>query len=166
MYSPCDSNWGWHGEWFYIKNPVEAPFTGRRPKKRESWSLGPSSQQNKLEVIEVELQKLVQHGLNGLRVFHTFFRHRVTPLAERSRAMWMYSDPTDPDRTSPEELAKDEVWSHLDRVLQLRPKETLDGKPGALNAMKQSNLVCSPLFTSVFFSLFALLYLDFESFVS
>ena len=57
-YSPCDSNRGWHGEWFYIRNPVEAPFplfTERRPERRESWSWGPSSRQNKLEVIEAEL---------------------------------------------------------------------------------------------------------------
>ena len=26
MYTPCDSNWGWHGEWFYIRNPAEASF--------------------------------------------------------------------------------------------------------------------------------------------
>ena len=25
-YIPYDSNRGWHGEWFYIRNPVEAPF--------------------------------------------------------------------------------------------------------------------------------------------
>jgi len=25
-YLPCDSNRGWHGEWFYIRNPVAAPF--------------------------------------------------------------------------------------------------------------------------------------------
>ena len=25
-YSLCDSNRGWHGEWFYIRNPVGAPF--------------------------------------------------------------------------------------------------------------------------------------------
>ena len=25
-YIPCDSNWGWDGEWFYIQNPMEAPF--------------------------------------------------------------------------------------------------------------------------------------------
>jgi len=45
-YSPCDSNRGWHGEWFYIRNPAEAPFppfTGRRPERWESWSWGPSS---------------------------------------------------------------------------------------------------------------------------
>ena len=33
VYTPCDSNRGWHGEWFYIRNPTEAPFppfTGRR----------------------------------------------------------------------------------------------------------------------------------------
>ena len=49
-------------EWFYIRNPVVAPFppfTEKRPERQESWSWGPSSWQNKLEVIEVELQKLV-----------------------------------------------------------------------------------------------------------
>ena len=62
MYSPCDSNRGWHGEWFYIRNLAEVPFlpfTGRRPKRRESWLWGPSSWHNKLEVIKAELQKLV-----------------------------------------------------------------------------------------------------------
>ena len=59
MYTPCDSNRGWHGEWFYIRNPVEAPFltfTGRRPKRQESWSWGLASRQKKkVEIIEVEL---------------------------------------------------------------------------------------------------------------
>ena len=85
-YSPYDSNQGWHGEWFYIRNLVEASFplfTRRKPKRQESWSWGLSNRQNKLDVIEVELQKLVQHGLDGVRVFHTFFCHRVTPLVER-----------------------------------------------------------------------------------
>ena len=38
-YTPYDSNRGWHGEWCYIRNPVEAPFslfTRRRPERRES----------------------------------------------------------------------------------------------------------------------------------
>ena len=59
--------------------------------------------------------------------------------------MWNYLGPIDPNRASPEELAKDEVWSRLDRVLQLRDKESLEGKPGPLHAAKLSNLVCSPL---------------------
>ena len=59
--------------------------------------------------------------------------------------MWAYSGPTDPDRASPEELTKDEVWSRLDRVLQLRDKDSLEGMPGPLHAAKLSNLVCSPL---------------------
>ena len=57
-YTPCDFNRGWHGEWFYIRNPVGAPFptfTGRKLERRESWSSGPSGRQNKLEVIEIEL---------------------------------------------------------------------------------------------------------------
>ena len=35
------------------------PFTGRRPERRESWSWGPSSRQNKLGIIETELHKLL-----------------------------------------------------------------------------------------------------------
>ena len=88
-----------------------SPFTGRRPERRESWSWGPSSRQNKLEIIRAELQKLVQHGLDGLRVFHTFFHHRVAPLAERTWLMWLYFGPMDPDYASPVELVKDEGWS-------------------------------------------------------
>ena len=35
---------GWHDLWFYIRNPVEAPFlsfTKRRPERRGSWLWGP-----------------------------------------------------------------------------------------------------------------------------
>ena len=83
----------------------------------------------------------MQHDLDGLRVFHTFFHHRVTPLAERRRPMWNYFGPTDPNRASPEELAKDEVRSRLNWVLQLREKEPLEGKPRPLHATKLSNMV-------------------------
>ena len=58
MYTPYDSNQGWHKEWFYIRNPAEAPFspfTGRRLERQESWSWGPASRQKKVEIIEVEL---------------------------------------------------------------------------------------------------------------
>ena len=37
-YIPYDSNRGWHGEWFYIRNPAEVPFpalTGGRPEKQD-----------------------------------------------------------------------------------------------------------------------------------
>ena len=89
-----------------------------------------------MEIIEAELQKFMRRGLNGVRVFHTLFRHRVAPLAERTWPMWKYNGLMDPDHTSLEELPNDEVWSRVDRVLQLRPKETLDGMPKALNDMK------------------------------
>ena len=84
------------------------------------------------------------HGLDRVRVFHTFFHHRVAPLAERTRPMWLYSSLMDLDHASLVELAKDEVWSRLDRVLQLKARETLEGKPGPLHARKLPNLVCSP----------------------
>ena len=136
---------------------MEAPFpsfTSRRPKRQESWSWGPAiRQKKKVEIIEVELQKLVRCGLDEVRVFHTLFHRRVAPLAESTRPMWKYNGLMDPDRASLEELLNDEVWSHLDQVLQLRPKETLDGKPGPLNAAMVSKLVCSPLSTPCSFPL-------------
>ena len=64
----------------------------------------------------------MRNGLDRVRVFHTFFRCRVALLAERARSMWMYTGPTDPDHASSDELASDEVWSRLDRVLRLRAK--------------------------------------------
>ena len=67
--------------------------------------------------------------------------------------MWKYNGLLDPTRVLPEELPNDEVWSHLDRVLQLRPKENLDGKPRPFNAATVSKLVCSPSFTPYSFPL-------------
>ena len=64
--------------------------------------------------------------------------------------MWEYSGPMDPNHTSSEELPKDEVWSCLDQMLQLRDKDTLEGTPGPLDAVKLSNLVC-PLFVTFTF---------------
>ena len=100
---------------------MEAPFpafTGGRPAKQKSWSWGCArSERHKVEVIEEELWKLVRLGLDGVWVFHTLFRCRVAPLAERTRPMWKYSDPTDPDHALLEELPNNKVWSRLDRVL-------------------------------------------------
>ena len=113
MYSPCDSNQGWHGEWFYIRNPAMAPFpvfTGRRPEKKESWSWGcAKKEKHKVGVNEAELWNLVKSSLNRVRVFHTLYRHWVMPLAERVRPMWMYDGLSDPDRTSSEDLPDNEV---------------------------------------------------------
>ena len=67
----------------------------------------------------------------------------------------MYSGPSDPDRASPEDLPDDEVWSHLDRVLQLKPKERVEGKPAPFNSAIVSRLVCSLLFSSYFFLCFS-----------
>jgi len=100
-YIPYDSNRGWHVEWFYIRNPVEAPcpaFTGGRPKKQDSWSWGPSYR-----------EKLVRRSLDGARLFHTLYHRRVAPLAKRAQPMWRYGGPSDLDHASPKELPNDEV---------------------------------------------------------
>ena len=91
---------------------MEVPFllfTYRRPERWDSWSWGPTSRQNKVEIIEAELQKLVRRGLDGVRVFHTLYRHQGASLAERARLMWRYSGTSDPNRALSEELPDDEV---------------------------------------------------------
>ena len=92
---------------------MEVPFpvfTGGRPERRDSWSWGPSCREKKkVEIIEAELQKLVRRGLDGVRVFHTLYHCRVAPLAERTRPMWRYDGPSDPNHVSLEELSNDEV---------------------------------------------------------
>ena len=152
-YTPCDSNREWHGECFYIRNPAEAPFpafTGGRPEKQDSWSWGCSRRKKKkVEITEEELRKLVRRGLDGVQVFHTLYRRWVAPLAERTQPMWRYNGPIDPDHASPEEPSNDDVWSRLDRVLQLKPREKVEGKPIPLNASVVSRMVRFP-FYSVF----------------
>ena len=100
-------------EWFYIRNPIKAPFsafTGGRPEKQKSWSWGCAHpERHKVEVIEEELRKLVRSSLNGVQVFHTLFCRWVTPLEERTRPMWKYNGPKDPNCALLEELPNDKV---------------------------------------------------------
>ena len=55
--------------------------------------------------------------------------------------MWMYGGWLDLDHVSPEDLPDNEVWSRLGRVLQLRSKDTVVGKPIPFNALVVSNPV-------------------------
>ena len=129
--------------------------------KQKSWSWGYThTERHKVEAIEEELRKLVRGGLDRVRVFHTLYRRRVAPLVERTQPMWKYNGPMDPDRASPEELPNNEVWSRLGRVLQLRPKEKVDGKPTPFNSAIVSRLVCSLLLIHASSSAF--LSFDFE----
>ena len=65
--------------------------------------------------------------------------------------MWKYNGSTDPDRALPEELPDDEVWSRLGRVLQLKPRERVEGRLVPFNSTIVSILVCSLLFSPCFF---------------
>ena len=78
--------------------------------KQKSWSWGCAhTERHKVEVIKEELQKLVRGGLDRAWVFHTLYRRRVAPLAERTHTMWTYSGRSDPDQASPEDLWDDEI---------------------------------------------------------
>ena len=74
--------------------------------------------------------------------------------------MWRYGGPLDPDCASPEELPDDEVWSRLDRVLQMKPKEKVYGKPAPFNSTIMSRLVCSLPFSPCFFLYFPVFYFE------
>ena len=92
-----------------------------------------------------------------MRVFHTLYRRRVAPLAERTHPMWTYGGRSDPDCASLEELPDDEIWSRVGRVLQLRPRETVVGKPIPFNASIVPTLVCSLISFVLFLYLFPFL---------
>ena len=101
-------------------------------------------------------------------MFHTLYRRWVTPFVERTCPMWLYSGPSDPDHVSPEDLLDDEVWSRLGRVLQLKPRERVEGRPVPFNSSIMSTLVCSLLFSPhVFlcFSYMCIFLFDWESHV-
>ena len=74
--------------------------------------------------------------------------------------MWKYSGPSDPDRASPEKLPNDNVWSRLDRVLQTKPKEKVNGKPAPFNSIIVSRLVCSLPFSPCFFLCFPIFFIS------
>ena len=69
--------------------------------------------------------------------------------------MWMYDGLSDPDRTSSEDLPDDEVYSRLGRVLQLKPRERVEGRPMPFNSSIVSTLVCSLLFSPHVFLCFS-----------
>ena len=98
-------------------------------------------------------------------MFHTLYHRRVAPLAERTRPMWLYSGPSDPDRASPEDLPDDEVWSCLGQVLQLKPRERVEGRPMPFNSSVVSHLVCSLLFSLHFLLCFSYFFFDWEPLV-
>ena len=78
--------------------------------KQKSWPWGCAhTEKHKVGVIEEELRKLIRGGLDRVQVFHTLYRHRVAPLAERMHPMWTYGGWSDSDRASPEDLPDDEI---------------------------------------------------------
>ncbi|RLN34933.1 orf3 [Panicum miliaceum] len=114
-YTPAESNKGWHGDWFYIRNPPEAPFPefhGGRP--------GMLTTEKTLVAAlkEVIRESVVDAWNNGATVFFTMCERRMTPLSERRKSMWLYSGPSDPDRSFAEELPEDDVYYWLMMVLK------------------------------------------------
>ncbi|RLN28108.1 hypothetical protein C2845_PM05G19450 [Panicum miliaceum] len=122
-YTPAESNKGWHGDWFYIRNPPEAPFPefhGGRSVLDLSWTWGTQTPEKTLmEAIEDIIQgRVVEAGLNGATLVYTMHERHVMPLAEWMKPLWLYSGLSDPDQAFAEELAEDDVFSWLMMVLK------------------------------------------------
>ncbi|RLM69727.1 orf3 [Panicum miliaceum] len=115
-YTPAKSNKGWHGDWFYIRNPPEASFPefhGGRPMRDLSWTWGTQTPEKTLvaAIKDVIWERVVEAGLNGVTLFFTMRERLVMPLAERRKSLLLYSGPSDPDRAFAEELPEDDVYS-------------------------------------------------------
>ncbi|RLM66327.1 hypothetical protein C2845_PM16G03230 [Panicum miliaceum] len=128
-YTPVDSIWGWHEEWFYIRNSAETPFpvfTGTHPAR--------------VGVLEAGLRKRVtEEGLDEVRLLSTICYRRVIPLAVRMPKMWEHRGTTDPDQVSPTAVTDDKVWLWLDMVLKVGDQQIVSG-PHAFDWEHPSNL--------------------------
>ncbi|RLN28129.1 hypothetical protein C2845_PM05G20460 [Panicum miliaceum] len=104
-YTLTESNRGWHEKWFYFRNLAEKPFqafTGAHPEKKDSWTWrAPTAEKQRVGVLEKALRKRVmEEGLDGVRLFGTILSHQVVPLADRTTRMWEYTGLADPDQAS------------------------------------------------------------------
>ncbi|RLN07530.1 hypothetical protein C2845_PM11G03410 [Panicum miliaceum] len=145
-YDPANTNKGWHDDWFYIRNPAEAPFPkfhGERPVKDASWSLGTATpEKTPVEAMkEIIRERMVKAGLNVTALFYTMRERCVMPLVEQRSSMWLYSGLSDLDRAFTEELPEDEVWSWLLMVLKGVEKDEIRGLT-AFDYKNPPNLVC------------------------
>jgi hypothetical protein len=96
---------GWRKVWFFLRNNADAPlpmFMGSCPDS-----------QPLCEVV----QQLLHNGLMGLDLLWTFLSHRVQPLRQLGMTMWMYMEPSCPNRPLSEELGDTEINTWIHRVL-------------------------------------------------
>jgi hypothetical protein len=92
---PCLSSWisnfGWHGNWFYIHDDVTTPlpwFSVATPVRLESWSQGYEWGRSKkvLEILRI-LEGQVSAGLNGVAALRTMVERWVQPLKLQARVL-------------------------------------------------------------------------------
>ncbi|RLM74422.1 hypothetical protein C2845_PM15G03530 [Panicum miliaceum] len=122
-YTTAESNKGWHGDRFYIRNPSEASFPdfhGEWQVRDLSWTWGTLTPEKTLvaAIKDVIRGRMVKAGLNGATLFFSMRERLVMPLAERRKSLWLYSGPSDPDRAFTEALPEDDVYSWLMMVLK------------------------------------------------
>jgi hypothetical protein len=115
---------------------------GARQVKQNSWTWGPpASEKGHVVFLRRALRKRVmEEGLDRVRLFSTIRARRVVPLAMRMTRKWEYTGPADPDRVSLKELPDDEVWSWVELVLKVGNQRTIGG-PDAFDKGHPPNLM-------------------------
>lgn len=103
------------------------------------------AKKQRVAFIEKALKKLITGGLDGVRLFSTFFSHLVVSLVVRTTKMWECAGPADPDRVSLEVVSDDEVWLWVEMVLKVGNQWVVRG-PAAFNREHPPNLVDFLLF--------------------
>lgn len=114
------SNKGWHQQWFYVKNRVDAPlpeYTGRIIEDALAvWAYGPIEKektwiQGLLEAIAL----LKSRGLTGAGVVGVYHARRVAPMMLRARSLDEMVPGACPEGTVllTEEIANTELEQHV-----------------------------------------------------
>jgi hypothetical protein len=124
---------GWRKKWFYLRNDASAPFptfTGGRLVPLPSWGDGVAQKDlDQLNPLHKNFQQLRQDGLTRMHLLRMFFSRQIQPLRRRRTKMWMYPDPSYPDRPSSTELSAVEVEARIHIVLDLGVNLTLCAGP-------------------------------------
>ena len=134
-FPPIDSVRYWNRNWFYYKNltsedqrqPNGLPeFKDGAAVAQDSWKSSVSIDEHQdLLMMARRISKLVDDGLRGCDVIHSWFTCRIQPLSLRPKLICRYTGTKDPLRISEQSLPADSLIRRAKQLWKL-PKDFKD----------------------------------------